>query len=99
MTSKMKTASKNEDDLKIEDDIKNEDDLKNKDDLNDEDDLKNEDKQKRRHFHAKMTRANFTCILEWGQGSCKKSGPYPARAYTTLVVLVPLGGGGICPYF
>ena len=32
----------------------------------------------------------FTCILEWGQGTCKKSRPYPARAYTTLVVLVVL---------
>ena len=30
----------------------------------------------------------FTCILEWGQGTRKKSKPYPARAYTTLVVLV-----------
>ena len=30
----------------------------------------------------------FTCILEWGQRTCKKSRPYPARAYTTLVVLV-----------
>ena len=30
----------------------------------------------------------FTCILEWGQGACKKLRPYPARAYTTLVVLV-----------
>ena len=38
----------------------------------------------RQHFHAKTTRANFTSILEWGQ----KSRPYPARAYTTLVVLV-----------
>ena len=30
----------------------------------------------------------FTCILEWGQRTYKKSRPYPARAYTTLVVLV-----------
>ena len=30
-----------------------------------------------------------TCILKWGQGTCKKSRPYPAGAYTTLVVLVP----------
>ena len=30
----------------------------------------------------------FTCILEWGQGTCKKSRLYPARAYRTLVVLV-----------
>ena len=30
----------------------------------------------------------FACILKWGQGTCKKSKPYPARAYTTLVVLV-----------
>ena len=30
----------------------------------------------------------FTCIQEWGQGTCKKSKPFPARAYTTLVVLV-----------
>ena len=22
----------------------------------------------------------FTCILKWGQGTCKKSKPYPARA-------------------
>ena len=39
----------------------------------------------------KMTSSSlkiFTCILEWGQGACKKSKPYPARAYTTLVVLV-----------
>ena len=28
------------------------------------------------------------CILEWGKGLVKKSRPYPARAYTTLVVLV-----------
>ena len=32
----------------------------------------------------------FTCTLECGQGTCKKSKPYPARAYTTLVVLVLL---------
>ena len=25
----------------------------------------------------------FTCTLEWGQGTCKKSRPNPARAYTT----------------
>ena len=30
----------------------------------------------------------FTCILKWGRMTCKKSRPYPARAYTTLVVLV-----------
>ena len=30
----------------------------------------------------------FTCILEWGQGTCKKSRLFPARAYTSLVVLV-----------
>ena len=30
----------------------------------------------------------FTCILEWGQRTYKKSRPYPARAYTSLVVLV-----------
>ena len=30
----------------------------------------------------------FTCIFEWGQGTCKKSKPYPDRAYTTFVVLV-----------
>ena len=30
----------------------------------------------------------FTYILRWGQKTCKKSRPYPARAYTTLVVLV-----------
>ena len=30
----------------------------------------------------------FTCILEWGQGTCKKSKPSPAWAYTNLVVLV-----------
>ena len=31
----------------------------------------------------------FTCILEWRQGTCKKSRQYPAQAYyTTLVVLV-----------
>ena len=30
----------------------------------------------------------FTCILEWVQRTCKKSRPYPVRAYTTLVVLV-----------
>ena len=30
----------------------------------------------------------LTCILEWGQRTCKKSRPYPTRAYTTLVVLV-----------
>ena len=30
----------------------------------------------------------FTYILKWGQMTCKKSIPYPARAYTTLVVLV-----------
>ena len=32
----------------------------------------------------------FTCTLERGQGTCKKSRPYLARAYTTLVVLVYL---------
>ena len=30
----------------------------------------------------------FTCILDWGQGTCRKSRPYPAPAYTTFVVLV-----------
>ena len=30
----------------------------------------------------------FTWILEGGQGTCKKSRPYPGQAYTTLVVLV-----------
>ena len=30
----------------------------------------------------------FTCILEWGQRTYKNSRPYPAQAYTTLVVLV-----------
>ena len=30
----------------------------------------------------------FICILEWRQGTYKKSRLYPARAYTTLVVLV-----------
>ena len=30
----------------------------------------------------------FTCILEWGQGTCKKSRLYPAQAYTILVELV-----------
>ena len=30
----------------------------------------------------------FTYILKWGQMTCKKSRPYLARAYTTLVVLV-----------
>ena len=29
----------------------------------------------------------FTCILERGQGTCKKSRSYPAQAYTTLAVL------------
>ena len=38
-------------------------------------------------FACKDDLANFTCILEWGQGTCKKSRPCPARAYTTLVVL------------
>ena len=41
----------------------------------------------------------FACILEWGQGTCKKSSSYPARAYTTLVVLVlraPLEIAMIC---
>ena len=32
----------------------------------------------------------FTCILERGQVTCKKSKPYPARAYTTLVMLVKI---------
>ena len=32
-----------------------------------------------------------TCILEWGQRTCKKSRPYPAGAYTTLVLLVNVG--------
>ena len=30
----------------------------------------------------------ITCILERGQGTCKKSRAYPAQAYTTVVVLV-----------
>ena len=30
----------------------------------------------------------LTCILEWGQRTCKNSRPYPAQAYTTIVVLV-----------
>ena len=30
----------------------------------------------------------FTYILKWGQLTCKKSRPFPAWAYTTLVVLV-----------
>ena len=45
-------------------------------------------KQKRRHFHAKTTRANLYMYLGVRQGTCKKSRPYPARPYTTLVVLV-----------
>ena len=28
--------------------------------------------------------------MEWGQGTLKKARPYPARAYTTLVVLVQI---------
>ena len=39
-------------------------------------------------FMQRGLRQIFTFILEWGQGTCKKSKPYPARAYTTLVVLV-----------
>ena len=49
-------------------------------------------KQKRRHFHAKMIRANLYMYIGVGQGSCKKSRPYPARAYTTIVVLVGIKG-------
>ena len=29
----------------------------------------------------------FTCLLEWGKRTCKKSRQYPARVYTTLVVI------------
>ena len=32
----------------------------------------------------------FTCIFEWGQGTFKKLRPFPARAYTTLVVRVSI---------
>ena len=46
-------------------------------------------------FIQRRLRQIFTCILEWGQRTCKKSRPYPARAYTTLVVLVLL----ITPFF
>ena len=35
-----------------------------------------------------MQRQLGSILLEWGQGTCKKSRPCPARAYTTLVVLV-----------
>ena len=35
-----------------------------------------------------MTRANFYMYTGVGQGTRKKSRPFPARAYTTLVVLV-----------
>merc|ERR1712115_301499 len=39
-------------------------------------------------FMQRRLRQIFTCILEWGQRTCKKSRPYPPRAYKTLVVLV-----------
>ena len=34
-----------------------------------------------------------------GQGTCKKTRPYPARAYTTLVVLVKTMDGKILNIF
>ena len=37
---------------------------------------------------TQTTRANLYIYIVVGQGTCKKSRPYPARAYTTLVVLV-----------
>ena len=40
-------------------------------------------KEKRRYFHAKTTRQNLYMYIGVGQKE-----PYPARAYTTLVVLV-----------
>ena len=40
-------------------------------------------KQKRRHFNEKMTRANFYMYTGVGQGTCKKSRLYTARAYTS----------------
>ena len=36
----------------------------------------------------KTTRANLYIYIGVGQGTCKKSRPFLARAYTTLVVLV-----------
>ena len=39
-------------------------------------------------FHAKTTKANLNIYIGVGQGTCKKLRPFPARAYTTLVVLV-----------
>ena len=38
-------------------------------------------------FMQRRLRQNFTCTLEWGQGTRKKSRPCPAWAYTTFVVL------------
>ena len=46
------------------------------------------------HMRAQTEKTTFSCkddcrsILEWGKGLVKKSRLYPARAYTTLVVLV-----------
>ena len=46
------------------------------------------------HIRAQTEKTTFSCkddcrsILEWGKGLVKKSRLYPARAYTTLVVLV-----------
>ena len=46
------------------------------------------------HMRAQTEKTKFSCkddcrsILERGKGLVKKSGLYPARAYTTLVVLV-----------
>ena len=44
-------------------------------------------KQKTRHFHAKTTSANLYMFIGVGQGTCEKSRPYPARAYTTAFLL------------
>ena len=44
----------------------------------------------RTNRNAKTTRANLYTYIGVGQGTCKKSRPFPARAYTTLVVLVDL---------
>ena len=43
----------------------------------------------------------FICILEWGKGLVKNQDPFPARAYTTLVVLVWVQGSsfGFSPLF
>ena len=30
----------------------------------------------------------FTYIFNWGQGICKRSRPYPARAYTIVVLVI-----------